>query len=85
MTAWEILVDNSTIDPANIAWDHLNNQAGGGGDIYLSGGFGLNMRLEETALILDTEESTSIFLQQSSTTLTLKATSLTTTISETTI
>lgn len=32
-TLWDIVTGNSTlpVDPANSFWDHLNNQAGGGG------------------------------------------------------
>ncbi len=33
MTAWSVLVSNSTLpdNGVNTAWDHLNNQNGGGG------------------------------------------------------
>lgn len=32
-TAWEVLTSNSTlpVNGVNTAWDHLNNQSGGGG------------------------------------------------------
>jgi hypothetical protein len=37
MDAWEILYDNSTLASGD-AWEHLNNQeGGGGGDITISG------------------------------------------------
>jgi len=38
MTAWNVLIANSTLAPANIAWDHLNNQAGGGTGTLIIGG-----------------------------------------------
>ena len=32
-TAWEILTGNSTLPVLNTAWDHLNNQEGGGSGV----------------------------------------------------
>ena len=31
MTAWSVLIGNSTLPASAIAWEHLNNQAGEGG------------------------------------------------------
>ncbi len=67
MTAWEVLVSNSTIPATSIAWDHLNNQAGGTGVVYLTGGFGvkaeistqsLNATVSEQSVLLSIEELT---------------------------
>ena len=37
MTAWSILVANSTAPANSVAWIHLNNQAGGGSTIIIGG------------------------------------------------
>lgn len=34
MTAWEILTGNSTLS-SGTAWQHLNNQEAGGGDVII--------------------------------------------------
>ena len=47
MTAWTLLIGNSTIPDNNIAWDHLNNQDGGtGGDLTINRITGLNVIAE---------------------------------------
>ena len=35
MTAWAILIANSTVSDNSIAWLHLNSQAGGGGTVQV--------------------------------------------------
>ena len=35
-TAWEFLIQNSTIADDNIAWDHIQNQGGAGGGIIIN-------------------------------------------------
>ena len=34
--SWNILIANSSLDPANIAWDHLNAQTGGN-TVFING------------------------------------------------
>lgn len=47
--AWDTLIANSTIAPANIAWDHLNAQGGGGGTtVFING---LEVEVDQTALV----------------------------------
>jgi len=48
MTAWSILVDNSTAPAESIAWVHLNNQAGGVSGTIIVGG----IRTADKALAL---------------------------------
>lgn len=58
MSAWTILIGNSTVPASSIAWDHLNNQAGGsGGDVYLTGGFGIIANVNETVLLADVKST----------------------------
>ena len=52
MTAWEILIENSTVSPSSTAWVHLNNQGGGGTGVFHFGGE-LDMDISNT-LSMDT-------------------------------
>ncbi len=63
MSAWDILIANSTLPADAIAWDHLNNQAGGtgSGETIITGGFLtaniesiLTADIEGDELIMDT-------------------------------
>jgi len=56
-TAWEVLKSNSTL-LSGTAWDHLNNQAGGGGPATLSYIEGWDLEIEdmEYALQIDDQE-----------------------------
>ncbi len=74
MDAWEILYDNSTLTTGD-AWEHLNNQEGGGeGDIIIVGGITemdidltlsanidtvLSLNVNDPVLTLDLEDSMS--------------------------
>ena len=63
MNLWEIITSNSTlqVQAGNNFWDHLNNQQGGDGDVFLlSGGFGLKAEIEEISLTAAVDEQ--IFL-----------------------
>lgn len=53
-TAWEFLLQNSTIADNNIAWDHIQNQ-GGAGDIIINRIEGINVIASpiETAVIME--------------------------------
>ena len=60
MDAWETLIDNSTLTPPGFdAWEHLNNQEGGGegpgGTLILADGLRIGIELDAiNAYISDT-------------------------------
>ena len=53
MSAWSVLIGNSTVPSDSIAWLHLNNQAGGvgGGDVYVGGSLSADTRMSLTASV----------------------------------
>tara|TARA_B110000503_G_scaffold131751_1_gene206809 strand:+ start:581 stop:832 length:252 start_codon:yes stop_codon:yes gene_type:complete len=44
MTAWQILISQSTAIAGSIAWVHLNSQGGGGAQTLLAGSATTNIR-----------------------------------------
>lgn len=59
MTAWQILTANSTL-PSGTAWQHLNNQAGGG--VVVNDGIDvevntMNVEIELDVTVLEIEAS----------------------------
>lgn len=45
--AWNVLIANSSLDPANIAWDHLNAQTGGT-TVFING---LEVELDQAPIV----------------------------------
>lgn len=54
-TAWEFLLQNSTIADANTAWDHIQNQGGTGGGMIINRVDGIQVVASpvETAVVME--------------------------------
>ncbi len=52
---WNIITDNSTlpIQAGNNLWDHLNNQAGGGGDITLLEVSAIDVEIDDSPFVVE--------------------------------
>jgi len=66
MTAWTVLLSNSTVPDSSTAWIHLNNQGSGGSDIYICVEIGSKSL---TTQIIETDVGHDLILNKISTTL----------------
>lgn len=64
MSAWDILTGNSTAPANSDAWTHLNNQAGGAGNVYLMGDAEVRFTLNEYAAAFINESYSAVFKLQ---------------------
>ena len=56
MNAWDKLVYNSSASLGSVAWEHISNQEGGGGEIVYLPASSISINIDTEVLIIEIEE-----------------------------